>query len=62
MRQVAVSFIVSMCLRVERSGCGGGATDMPDIGDVHGKITLDGQPLSGVKIYFKPQTGRYSDS
>jgi hypothetical protein len=60
MKQVAVLFCVSMCLTTVSSGCGGGATDMPEIGEVHGKITLDGQPLSGVKIYFKPQTGRES--
>ena len=37
-------------------GCGSGAT--PPLGDVTGKITLDGQPLEGVIVLFKPQEGR----
>lgn len=37
-------------------GCGGG--DMPDLGDVSGQVTLDGQPLEGVIILFKPEIGR----
>lgn len=37
-------------------GCGKG--DMPPLGSVSGTVTLDGQPLSGVIINFKPEVGR----
>lgn len=38
------------------SGCGGGA----ELGDVSGKITLDGQPLQGALVEFQPAEGRGS--
>lgn len=40
-------------------GCGGGA-DTPDLGQVSGVVTLDGQPLEGAVIEFIPQGGRPS--
>ena len=39
------------------TGCGGSG-DMPDLGDVSGKVTLDGQPLVGVNVIFHPSSGR----
>lgn len=36
-------------------GCSG---DLPPLGKVSGKVTLDGQPLAGVIINFKPENGR----
>ncbi|MCH7994840.1 MAG: carboxypeptidase regulatory-like domain-containing protein [Planctomycetes bacterium] len=30
------------------------------MGSVHGTISLDGEPLPGVTIYFKPDVGRQS--
>ena len=41
-------------------GCFGGGADRPDMGDVEGVITLDGEPLPGVTILFKPEVGRQS--
>lgn len=38
-------------------GCGSG-DDTPPLGDVTGTITLDGQPLEGVIVVFKPDVGR----
>lgn len=38
------------------SGCGG--DDTPPLGEVSGTITLDGQPLEGVIVVFKPESGR----
>lgn len=38
------------------SGCGRG--DMPELGDVSGKVTLDGKPVVGINILFTPETGR----
>ncbi|NOX56623.1 MAG: hypothetical protein GXP27_19700 [Planctomycetes bacterium] len=42
------------------TGCSSRPSDMPELGTVHGKVTLDGKPLSGVTIYFKPEVGRMS--
>jgi hypothetical protein len=34
-------------------GCGGGA-DVPTLGTVTGKVTVDGQPLAGAMVTFSP--------
>jgi hypothetical protein len=39
------------------SGCGG-STDQPELGDVSGVVTLDGTPVAGVNVVFKPDAGR----
>ena len=41
-------------------GCGDAAPDKPELGSVKGIVTLDGQPLAGVSVYFKPAVGRQS--
>ncbi|WP_339684621.1 carboxypeptidase-like regulatory domain-containing protein [Gimesia maris] len=33
---------------------------MPELGQVHGTITLDGKPLEGVSVLFEPENGRPS--
>lgn len=38
--------------------CGCGRGDMPELGDVSGKVTLDGKPVVGINILFTPETGR----
>jgi hypothetical protein len=38
------------------AGCSRG--DMPPLGSVTGTVTLDGEPLQGVIINFKPDVGR----
>lgn len=53
-RLSAVTFVGMLAAIV---GCGGG-TDQPDLGLVSGKITLDGVPLSGVDVTFRPEDGR----
>ena len=42
-------------------GCGGGP-DLPEMGQVSGTVTLDGQPLDGATIEFVPQSGRPSSA
>lgn len=37
------------------AGCG---DDTPPLGEVTGIVTLDGQPLEGVIVVFKPEVGR----
>ncbi|MEZ6064576.1 MAG: carboxypeptidase-like regulatory domain-containing protein [Planctomycetaceae bacterium] len=41
-------------------GCGGGATDTPELGEVSGVVTLDGAALEGATITFQPEEGRAS--
>lgn len=49
-----VSCIVVFCF----VGCSD--SDRPPLGRVSGKITMDGQPLEGVIINFRPDMGRTS--
>ncbi len=39
------------------SGCGG-SSDQPELGEVSGLVTLDGKPVVGVNVVFKPDVGR----
>ena len=48
----AMSFLLVLAL----TGCG--SDDTPPLGEVTGTITLDGQPLEGVIVLFKPDIGR----
>jgi hypothetical protein len=34
------------------------SSDQPELGQVTGTITLDGQPLTGVAVVFQPDNGR----
>lgn len=43
-------------LVVAVSGCS--RDDTPPLGEVTGKVTLDGAPLEGVIVVFKPENGR----
>ena len=49
----SVFVLVAMVL----TGCGG-ADDTPSLGYVTGKVTLNGTPLEGVILVFKPDNGR----
>jgi len=43
------------------AGCGGGGpSDTPDIGEVSGTVTVDGQPGAGLMVTFQPESGRPS--
>ncbi|QDT83518.1 carboxypeptidase-like regulatory domain-containing protein [Gimesia chilikensis] len=56
-----LSFLLVFVLLISVSaGCSSHGADMPELGQVHGKVTLDGQPLSGVDLLFEPETGRTS--
>jgi len=41
-------------------GCGG--SDRPDLAEVEGTVTLDGVPLPGARIEFKPAQGKISSA
>ncbi|QDV50317.1 carboxypeptidase-like regulatory domain-containing protein [Gimesia fumaroli] len=43
---------------VSFAGCGGEASDQPDLGLVQGTVTFEGSPLAGASITFMPDSGR----
>ena len=49
-------FLLGICFVAFLSGCG--SSDMPELGDVTGKVTMDGKPVAGVNILFTPESGR----
>ncbi len=51
----ALVFLIS-----NHTGCSQHGSDMPELGQVHGTVTLDGKPLTGVNVLFEPETGRTS--
>ncbi|WP_299462169.1 hypothetical protein [uncultured Gimesia sp.] len=53
----AAAFAVMVVIGV---GCSERAPDMPELGQVHGAVTLDGKPLPGVSLLFEPEQGRTS--
>lgn len=55
-RQLAWVWVLLAC-SFGALGCGGGA-DRPPLGYVTGTVTLNGEPLVGVIVLFKPDNGR----
>ena len=53
-RSVWILFGAMLWLGV--AGCGRG--DLPELGQVQGKVTLNGKPLAGLEVHFFPDTGR----
>ncbi len=62
MQQLRSCFKVLVCFGVMASltACGGGGSDAPDLGQVKGKITLDGAPLADASVSFMPEKVRAS--
>lgn len=54
--QSPVGFLGIASLVLMVSGCGGG--DRPPLGKVTGKVTINGEPLTGVIVVFQPEEGR----
>ena len=61
-RHAAHVIFVSLLLGMIGAGCGGGSKDRPALGQVHGRVTLDAQPVVHAAIVFEPQhvAGRQS--
>jgi hypothetical protein len=53
-----VSVLLCPIITLAASGCSQG--DLPELGEVSGTVTMDGQPLSGVWVGFAPTEGRSS--
>lgn len=51
-------FARAACGLLLLSVCGCGTGDRPELGEVTGTVTLDGQPLIGVIVMFTPDEGR----
>lgn len=51
----ATTMLVALLMTL--SGCGGSG-QLPELGQVRGTVTLDGQPLSSVEVAFHPVDGR----
>lgn len=59
MRRVFLASVLMFGVLAQLTGLVGcGSSDRPELGDVSGTVTLDGTPLSGVIILFKPDEGR----
>lgn len=54
-----LSLCLGLCMLASLGleGCGSVADDQPDLGQVSGQVTLDGQPLAAANIYFQPVEG-----
>lgn len=51
------AMLILLAISLASSGCGS-AGDRPELGFVTGAVKLDGKPLPGVIIIFKPEEGR----
>ncbi|QDT91814.1 carboxypeptidase-like regulatory domain-containing protein [Gimesia algae] len=56
--RVVGSVVLCLGLLVSLSACGG--SDAPPLGQVKGKVTLDGAPLADANVTFMPETIRGS--
>ncbi len=55
-----LSCAVVLIILSSATGCNLGNSDMPDLGRVTGKVTLDGSPLADAMVTFQPPSGRPS--
>jgi hypothetical protein len=50
--------LFSLLILAAFTAAGCGSSDMPELGDVYGQVTLDGKPVSKLNILFSPEKGR----
>lgn len=60
-----MNIVTKLCLTllvgsitVATIGCSSGPDDKPDMGQVTGTVTMDGQPLADATVVFSPENGR----
>lgn len=58
-KRICSALLVLSLFCLCQMGCGSRG-DQPELGTVHGTVTLDGQPLVGVSVVFQPDNGRPS--
>jgi hypothetical protein len=51
--------LVSLASVLVLAGC---AKEGPEVGQVTGKVTRGGKPISGLTVYFQPEAGRVSQA
>ncbi|MDF1742725.1 MAG: carboxypeptidase-like regulatory domain-containing protein [Gimesia sp.] len=54
------SLVVSFGFVISLTACGGAGSDAPSLGQVTGKITMDGAPLADASVTFMPEKVRAS--
>lgn len=54
--------VVCLGFMISLTACGGGGSDAPPLGQVTGKITLDGAPLTDASVTFLPENVRASSA
>ncbi len=52
--------VLTLPLIIACCGIGCGSSNAPELGSVHGVVTLDGKPLEGATVEFYPTRGRPS--
>ena len=60
MQRSLISFLVCLSVAAFVSGCGGGSSDVPELGDVSGTAKVDGKPTPNLNVSFQPEDGRPS--
>jgi hypothetical protein len=51
-------FCLSLLIFAALAAPGCGRSDVPELGDVYGQVTLDGKPVARLNILFSPEKGR----
>lgn len=64
MQQLRTFYVVAICFgcMISLTACGGGGSDAPELGQVTGKVTMDGAPLADAYITFMPEKKRASSA
>lgn len=52
--QLVLLFLASV---ISFAGCNSSGIELPDLGSVTGKVTMDGNPLPNVMVAFQPEAG-----
>ena len=59
-KQIRMELAVLLLMNLLQVGCQSKPSGQPELGQVTGKITMDGNPLTNAAIYFSPSDGRGS--
>ena len=61
MKRIGLALLVAVSLALV-AGCGPGGADLPELGQVKGKVTLDGKPVGNARVKFVPEDGAAATS